>query len=333
MTAWVRSGVLAEARELAAELGLDPMALAKEVGVDLASLANPDFPIPGTAVVRFLELAAKASGCETFGLVLSRKQGLSLFGPLWPLFRNAPTLGDLMRSVVDYFPLHTRGALMSLEARRGGATFVYDVSSDTGGSRRQVVELGLAHVVGEMRRGAPHWRPSQVTFRHARPHHLRAHREIFGENVQFEVDRNSVFIDDWVLERGYPGGDLQRHEQLVRTFEPQRRTQAGAVRLQTEIAVRSLLPFAPCQIDAVADLLRLSRRTLQRRLAEDGAKFELIVERVRSDLALTYVRDSRLTVTAIAEILQFSETSAFTRAFCRWHGTPPTRMRRREAIA
>ena len=73
--------------------------------------------------------------------------------------------------------------------------------------------------------------------------------------------------------------------------------------------------------------LRLSPRTLQRRLAADGASFEQLLDAVRADLALYYLRESRLSVAAVAEILQFSETSALTRACRRWHSASPRAVR------
>jgi AraC-like DNA-binding protein len=77
--------------------------------------------------------------------------------------------------------------------------------------------------------------------------------------------------------------------------------------------------------------MRMSRRTLQRRLAGDGTGLSDIVDAVRADLALSYLRDSRLSVTEISEILQFSETSALSRAVVRWHGASPRTIRQRAA--
>jgi AraC-like DNA-binding protein len=331
MTIWVRSGVLVGAPELIVELGGDPLGLAAAAGIDPMALGDPDFPVEVTSVVRFLELAAEACRCETFGLRLSKKQELSLFGPLWPLFQNVPTLGALVRSVADYFPMHTQGALVALEAEPRGVTMIYDVAAEVGGSRRQIIELGLGIMVAELRRWARDWRPSDVGFRHGPPRDQSLHRQIFGPEIRFNSDRNALFIDGWMLSRPNPARDAALHASLLENLEPRRRALPGAVRVQAEIAVRALLPFADCNLDIAARLLRTSRRTLQRRLAEDGVSFEALVDRVRADLALTYLRDSNLSVTAVAEILQFSETSALSRSVRRWFGATPTQVRARRA--
>ncbi|MGG6498203.1 UNVERIFIED_CONTAM: AraC family transcriptional regulator ligand-binding domain-containing protein, partial [Bacteroidetes bacterium 56_B9] len=77
MSAWVRNGVLMGVDELAAELGGDLAALRRDVGLDGAPAHDPDFPIPASAVVEFLERAAAACACEAFGLLLSQKQDFS----------------------------------------------------------------------------------------------------------------------------------------------------------------------------------------------------------------------------------------------------------------
>jgi len=73
----------------------------------------------------------------------------------------------------------------------------------------------------------------------------------------------------------------------------------------------------------------MSPRTLQRRLADDGASFGLILDEVRADLAATYLRESDLSVAEVAEILQYSQTSALSRAFRRWRDLSPRRARNR----
>ena len=73
---WVRSGVLAGAVPLLAELGVDAGALATDCGLDPDALGQGDLPVPGPAVVAFFESAAERTGCEDFGLRLATRQDL-----------------------------------------------------------------------------------------------------------------------------------------------------------------------------------------------------------------------------------------------------------------
>ena len=69
-------------------------------------------------------------------------------------------------------------------------------------------------------------------------------------------------------------------------------------------------------------------RTLQRRLCEHQVDFKRLVEDTRQQLAVTYLRDPRHTLSEIAYLLGYSEVSAFNRAFKRWTGATPSSYRR-----
>jgi AraC-like DNA-binding protein len=79
-----------------------------------------------------------------------------------------------------------------------------------------------------------------------------------------------------------------------------------------------------CTADMVASLYAVSRRTLYRHLKAEGRTFRQVVNEVRGEIACTLLAKTDLSVGQIAEVLHYSEHSAFTRAFQRWSGQPPT---------
>ncbi len=320
MAEWVRSGALQGAKELIGELGGDPRALAREAGVDPAAFRDPDFPVRIDAFVGFIELAARRCECPTFGLRLSSRQALTLFGPLWPQLNASGTFAELLQRLARVFPQHTQGALVSLEPDDEGQWIVYDLATGAGASQRQTVELGFGIVVNEVRRVIPAWRPRSVSFRHAAPLDNSLHQRLFGGGIDFDADRNALLVDADALRRPLSGAGEPSPAVAVQAPAGPARLSRGVTN-RAEIAVRALLPFGDCELADVAAALGLTARTLQRRLADEGRHFVDIRDRVRADLARYYVRDSRLSAAAVAEILQFSQTSALSRAFRRWHGT------------
>ena len=80
-------------------------------------------------------------------------------------------------------------------------------------------------------------------------------------------------------------------------------------------------------LDGVATKLAMSRRTLTRRLAEEGASFRQMLDDVRRDFAQALLRDRSLSVAEIAFFLQYSEPAAFHRCFKRWTGRTPQAFR------
>lgn len=100
---------------------------------------------------------------------------------------------------------------------------------------------------------------------------------------------------------------------------------AEAVGLQ----LRELLPRGEARLEAVAQALGLSPRTLQRRLGELGRPFQQLLDATRRELADLHLRDASLSLTEIAFLLGYSEHSSFTHAHRAWHGESPQARRAR----
>jgi AraC-like DNA-binding protein len=79
--------------------------------------------------------------------------------------------------------------------------------------------------------------------------------------------------------------------------------------------------------ERMAQFLNLSRRTLQRRLAEEDTSFKEVVDETRRDVALRYVGNPQVPIKEVSYLLGFSEPSNFTRAFRRWTGKSPSDYR------
>ena len=74
-------------------------------------------------------------------------------------------------------------------------------------------------------------------------------------------------------------------------------------------------------------------RTIQRKLAQEGTSFKDLVEDVRKNLALEYLRSTVLSVEEIALRLGYSDAPSFSHAFKRWTGSSPRDSRRPSAGA
>lgn len=95
--------------------------------------------------------------------------------------------------------------------------------------------------------------------------------------------------------------------------------------------LRSVLIMNGCRVlglQAAARRLGMTERSLRRRLADEGTSFRTVHDDVQLQAAIGYLRDTQLTVEAIAEALGFSDAANFRRAFRRWTGKPPLDYRR-----
>ena len=94
--------------------------------------------------------------------------------------------------------------------------------------------------------------------------------------------------------------------------------------------VRSaLLARGDTALPALARELRMSPRTLKRKLAEHGTTFSTIRDDVRRQRALLLLDNRSLSIGEVAAKLGYSELPNFTRAFRKWTGKTPLAYRDR----
>ena len=82
-----------------------------------------------------------------------------------------------------------------------------------------------------------------------------------------------------------------------------------------------------CPAAMVASLYAVSHRTMTRHLKAEGRTFRQVTNEVRCEIACKLVAETDLSLRQIAEILNYSDPSAFTPAFQRWMGRAPSAYR------
>jgi AraC-like DNA-binding protein len=71
----------------------------------------------------------------------------------------------------------------------------------------------------------------------------------------------------------------------------------------------------------------VSDRSLRRQLREQGISFSGLLDELRMQIALKYLRTTRLANEDIALALGFSDAANFRRAFRRWTNKSPSEIR------
>ena len=103
----------------------------------------------------------------------------------------------------------------------------------------------------------------------------------------------------------------------------------GALVDQLRRMLADLMACGEANADVVSRRLRVSRRTLQRRLKAEKTSFQKILNEVRADLAVRYLSDKRLKSLEVAMLLGYSNLSSFTTAFKSWYDMPPAAYRQK----
>jgi len=82
-------------------------------------------------------------------------------------------------------------------------------------------------------------------------------------------------------------------------------------------------------LEDIADATNMTPRTLQRRLTDNGLKFNELISEAKFGHAKDKLRDAQIPISEIAESLGYSDSAHFTRAFHRWSGVSPSEFRKK----
>lgn len=170
----------------------------------------------------------------------------------------------------------------------------------------------------------------EVWLAHEEPANTVEYQRAFaGARLKFNAPCYGFAMDGSLIDAPLASGDSALHaahcEHLeflqARLWEPRR----FALRVREWIA-RELRRGRPTSWH-VARQLQISRRTLVRRLNNEGTSFKAELDEMRRQLALTLVAKPQPSLMEITAILGFSQVQAFHRAFRRWTGQTPMQYR------
>ncbi|MET3392131.1 AraC-like DNA-binding protein [Variovorax sp. 1140] len=311
--------------------GLDVPSLLREAGFDPDSLHRQNARIPVDEISVLWQLAVARAGRPTLGLHRDLASTHSKLGTVGHAMSCSSSLEAALVRLTRYMPVISDATAFSLQPDPRGC---WMVMRHTGGSLpipRQRVEYALLTVLMQCQ-----WltrrdlQPLAMEFVYPPPADDRLHREAFGCEVRFNAEANRLLLSAADIATTLPTfhetlGEMQEHlleEQLDLLGQTTTSTLVCA-----EIA-RRLQHGEPRRQD-VASGLGLAERTLQRRLQEESVSFQALLDRTRRELAKQYLAEDRHTLTDVADMLGFVDSSNFFRACKRWFGVPPAQYRAR----
>jgi len=168
-----------------------------------------------------------------------------------------------------------------------------------------------------------------VSFPYSRPPHAADYDLVYTADSRFGAAMLTARLRDNLL--GLP---IRRDEAALQLFldgAPGKISMLYRRDRDTVQRVRDLLRAAlpdSLTVEAVAERMHVSPRTLHRRLEEEGSGFRLIKDAIRRDIALARLAKTQQPVATIAAELGFADPSAFYRACVAWTGVSPDRYRR-----
>lgn len=317
-------------KELVEELGGDAAAFMTRFHIASSMAHDPDAFMPYHNMAQLLETSAAELGCPDFGLRLSRWQGLDTLGPIAVIARNARTVEAAFKAIGRYLHVHAPALHISVGAAKASdkVRLNFEIIEPSYAHQAQVCELSMANCMQILRiLAGPSAAIDAVHFYHARVSPSGRYRKFFGCPVKFEQTWCGYYLDHRLAQRRISTADPETHRLATKYFESQ--YAPGSVSLSTQVLelIRRLLSTGHCSMAAVAQLLAVHPRTLQRWLRVEGTGFDTLLDRHRREQAVHYLGQLGLCLNQIAGLLGYTEQSSFNRAFRRWYGTTPRQFR------
>lgn len=309
--------------------GLKGASLFEELGLDYSLLREPDARIPQDQMTRLWQRAVALSGNPAIGLNMARVIRPAHFNVVGFTLMSSKTLREGLARLVRYQRIIGEASDMSLRQTPDSYVLELQIHGDTLPAPTQSHDAALAYLLAFFRwMTGERIQPLHVCFAYPQPPDISAYEALFECPLSFACKGYSIQFSRAVMEAPLASGNetlAQLHDQFAGEYLA--RFEQTRVTHQARQVLCRLLPQGEPKRQAVASALRMSTRTLQRRLQDENTSFQQLLDETRRELAMQFLRQRRLTLLEIAYLLGFADPSNFFRAFKRWFGMPPGQYR------
>lgn len=272
-------------------------------------------------------------GPHGWALELGASLGATGHGTLGAATVSATTLEDAL-STLERFA-HVRSPYFRLSSQLLSDRFILRIESQLkidAAIWTPLVETLVASIQGliEVSLGGP-MAEGRFEFDYELPEHGSRYTELLHGPVAFGCDAAAVALPASWLALACPFADPALHRSSVERLEAAEGRLHGDRYIVAQVQrVLAGETSSNLELDLVASSLRLSRRTLIRRLGESGTSFRELLDEHQRKRAAELLADPQLTAAEIGDRLGYSDAASFGRACRRWFGVGPRAYRERK---
>jgi AraC-like DNA-binding protein len=304
------------------------------LGIGPSEFANPDTRLPHRAVMALLQQLVDRSGDASIGLRAGCGVENGDFDALEYAARCSVDLRGAIGCITRYMNLLNEAATVSMREEGGRAVWEFRINDGVPQvpAANDFVVASAITFARMYTSDAPEG-SLEVHLMHTQPTDPVGYARVFGDDVKLGMPHNACVFPAHLLALPMRRADPKIHF----AFETRARELAERLRSQQSTADRvrevvfTNLRAGNAGMGSVANAMAMSVATLRRRLETEGTTHSEIVDRMRSDLAMLYLTESRLSVREIAFLLGYSQPRAFHNAFRRWtNGSTPVDYRTKQ---
>jgi AraC-like DNA-binding protein len=308
--------------------GADPVALLSGTSLARTGLAGIGARVGEHDFVRLVTNAFELTEDSALGLKLGLRLNLSAHAVMGQAFMTCEDLGQILALFMKYYHLLSPALYLEFETRedRCFLTALANPQSIPVEFAYEMVFGGILNTLQGML-NLPDLR-FRVELPYPAPAHSDLYRETFGDEVEFNRPRGRISFDKALLDIPLPQSNpvlraLYEAEcsRLLADLE-----EGDSITDKTLRLLRKLEGQYP-KMPQIAQMLNLSPRTYRRRLEAERQSFQELLDQVRDEHATRYLQDTRLPLSSIAYLVGFNDASNFRRAYARWTGQSPHKVR------
>lgn len=254
--------------------------------------------------------------------------GPSIHGAIGIAAMTSESLGEALRLFKTYMALRSQIFVMDFEENHGDfSALVFDFLPPADAVLNFLIQAVLASgfastqaLMGQTLHGG------EIHFTFSQPANTANFSLAFpGNRVLFGMPRNAILIPKKAISQALISSDRQMHSLALQQCQAMYETQ---VRKGTASGfILSKLREGQGKLSGLEDMARhmnLSRRTLIRRLKDEGTNYQQLLDHETSRRAVALMNRPGATVALVAEQLGYAEPVSFRRAFRRWFGVSPS---------
>lgn len=294
-----------------------------------AQIADPYDEIPLARFVAFLEDAAATESDDLLCAKIGGQFRPGNLGPVGLLFGASSTLRRGLERLARWLNAWQGSTAVRVAEDDGTLVWSYRLDAEIW-PRRQDTEMTLAATLALAREafGVSGW-PVGIHIEHAEPADPAPLARILGVRPLFSQPVNCLMFDLAEASRAHRAEDrdlmaiLERH--VADLCHPTEGGDGLIGKVRTLVLIH--LGQRTITLPVMASELRVSTRTLQRRLAEEGTSLRAVVRECRLELGRLQLRAGQASTADIARSLGYSDNTTFWRAFKAGTGNAPSHYR------
>ena len=264
------------------------------------------------------------------GLKVGRALPLQATNILAVIMMHSATLREALGHLAYYHPLISNsGNYLLRPCGDGGLSLEYDVTDCVIAMHPAQLDSVFAGTITFLTRCMPamagHY---SVELPGTRGHLATGYAGYLGCPVQLRAARGKMHFAKDIIDIPWPGADGQLLASARDMADRRLRALGYADSLIDQVrALVASTGFAGTTVTQVAEALHMSRRSLQRRLAEANVTYRELVEAARVERALDLLRSSQLPHSRVAEMVGYSDPSTLSHVLKRHLDKSPRQIR------